>query len=160
MSEVPPSAPGADPESMAQMSKGRLVSVVHIMRGRHSIRSNLGVLELDHGSLSLRNAKGSLLFSVPAASVEARPRRRIAVYPTFFEVRAADRWWNLAAWAPTKHRRRSTRELLERSELREPLQRPPGLSEDDYQLLMRNPVRLQILWKERWLAVLGSSPQA
>jgi hypothetical protein len=31
------------------------------------------------------------------------------------------------------------------------------VNEDDYQLLTKNPVRHQILWKECWLAVLRSA---
>lgn len=160
MSERTPSTPGACLGPLARLSEGRLVSVVHILKARRSIFSRLGVLELDNGSLSLRIAKGALLFAVPAASVEARPRRRIAVYPRCFEVHASDRWWSLVAWAPAKHQRRSTRELVERSQARELV---PGMGEDDGQLLMKNPVRHQILWKECWLAALTgaaeSSPQ-
>lgn len=157
MSELLPSAPGGHPESLDEAFNGRLVSVVHIMKGRHSILSSLGVLKLDQDALSLRDAKGSLLFAVPVTSVEARPRRRLAIYQTFFEVHAADRWWNLVAWAPTKYQRRSTRELAERSGARELVPRPPALSEGAYQQLTKNPVRHQILWKQCWLAVLRTA---
>ena len=155
MSEVPPSGPGRHPETLEDLSGGRLVSVVHIMRGRHSIFSRLGVLELDNGSLSLQDAKGAVLFDVPVTSIEARPRRRIAVYQTFFEIRAADRWWNLVAWAPNKFQRRTTTQLVERSRAREVVPLLPNVSEDTYHLLTKNPVRHQILWKECWLAVLN-----
>jgi hypothetical protein len=130
------------------------------MKGRHSIRSSLGVLALDDGSVSLRDAEDSLLFAVPAASVEARPRRRLAVHQTFFEVHAEDRWWNLVAWVPTKYQRRSTRELVERSHAREVVPRLPGMSEESYHRIISNPVRHQMLWAVWWVATLSMAAKA
>jgi hypothetical protein len=137
-----------------------LASVVHILKGRHSIRSSLGVLELDDDSVSLRNAEDSLLFAVRAASIEARQRRRLAIYQTFFEVHAVDRWWNLVAWVPTKYQRRSTRELVERSHARELVPRLPGMSEESYHRIISNPTRHQMLWAAWWVATLSVAAKA
>lgn len=109
MSQWPPVAPDTHAESLAELSKGRLVSVVHILKGRHSILSSLDVLELHDGSLSLQNGKGAALFDVPVTSIEARPRRRLSFAQTVFEIRAAARWWNLVAWVPTRITRHGVR---------------------------------------------------
>jgi hypothetical protein len=155
VSQIPPLEPVEGSGSVPGEIDGRLASVVHIMKGRRSIRSSLGVLALDNGSVSLRNAEDSLLFNVPATSVEARQRRRLAVYQTFFEVRAEDRWWNLVAWVPTKYQRRSTRELVERAHPRQLVPRLPGMSEESYHRIISNPVRHQMLWAVWWVATLS-----
>ena len=54
MSQVQPPEPGERSGPVAGETDSRLASVVHIMKGRRSIRSSLGVLELDDGSVSLR----------------------------------------------------------------------------------------------------------
>jgi hypothetical protein len=126
------------------------------MRGRSPF-SRLGILDLQAGSLSLRDAKGGQLFAVPADTVQARPARR-KFYETKrpgFEVRANDRWWFLVAYAiPTRYQRRSTRELMERSHARELAPRPAGMSTDTYRRLTSSPSKHQALWCGYWLGAL------
>lgn len=160
MGEIPsPDPPEPRPESSQEASEGgRLTSVVHIMRGRRSPFSHLGVLDLHGGSLSLRDAKGRQLFAVPAETVQARPARRrsFETHRTGFEVRAGDRWWFLVAHTvPARYQRRSTRELVERYGARELVPRSPGMSEEAYLQLTGNPTRHQALWGGYWLRVLG-----
>lgn len=78
----------------------------------------------------------------------------MAFSQAFFQVRAAGRWWQLVARTPTRHQRRSTRELIERWQARAVVPRLRGMNEDDYQLLTTSSLRHQILWKECWLALL------
>jgi hypothetical protein len=158
MSDTPISDPSErPPESSPEDLLGdRLTSLVYVMRGRSPF-SRLGILDLQDGSLSLRDAKGGQLFAVPAETVEARPARR-KFYETKrpgFEVNANGRWWFLVAYTvPARYQRRSTRELIERYHARELVPRPVGMSEDAYLRLTRNPSRHQALWGGYWLGVL------
>jgi hypothetical protein len=75
------------------------------MRGRSPL-SHLGILDLQAGILSLRDAKGSQLFAVPAETVQARPARRkfCETRRKFFETRrpgfgAATGWESSAGLA-------------------------------------------------------------
>lgn len=152
------------PESLAEAVKGRFASVVHILKGRRSPFSRLGVLELDAGQLSLRDRTGGLLFAVPAAIVEARPARRrsFETHRTAFEVHADGKWWFLTPHTvPAKYERRSTRELVEHFRTRELAPRPAGMSEEAYLRLTKNAVSHQVLWSGCWLEALaqaGSAP--
>jgi hypothetical protein len=139
-----------------------LISVVHVMSGRRSPISHLGILELQGGTLSLRDAKGKQLFAVPAETVQARPARRrsFETHRTGFEVQANDRWWFLVAHTvPAKYQRHATRELVEHYGARELVPRPPGMSEETYLGLTNNPVQHQGLWAGFWLATLGGPHQ-
>jgi hypothetical protein len=164
MHEIPlPDPPERGPESSQEdFQGGPLTSLVYIMRGRSPF-SHLGILDLQAGSLSLRDAKGGQLFAVPAESVQARPARR-KFYETKrpgFEVHANDRWWFLVAYTiPVRYQRRSTRELIERYHARELAPQPAGMSKETYQRLTSSPTRHQALWGGYWLEVLrraGSS---
>jgi hypothetical protein len=158
MREIPlPDRPERPPESPQEdLQAGRITSLVYIMRGRSPF-SRLGILDLQAGSLSLRDAKGGQLFAVPADSVQSRPARR-KFYETKrpgFEVQANDRWWFLVAYAiPTRYQRRSTRELIERSHARELAPQPAGMSADTYRRLTSSPSKHQALWCGYWLGVL------
>ena len=83
MREIPlPDPPQLRPESSQEdLEEGRLTSIVYIMRGRSPF-SHLGILDLQAGSLSLRDAKGGQLFAVPVETVRVRLARR-----KFFETR-------------------------------------------------------------------------
>ena len=133
-----------------------ITSLVYIMRGRSPF-SRLGILDLQDGILSLREADGGQLFAVPVETVESRPARR-KFYETKrpgFEVQANDRWWSLVAYAiPPKYQRRSTQELIERHHARELAPRPAGMSEANYRRLVDNPTQHQALWAGYWLGVL------
>jgi hypothetical protein len=132
------------------------------MRGRSPF-SHLGILDLQAGSLSLRDARGSQLFAVPVETLQARPARR-KFYETRrpgFEVYANDRWWFLVAHTvPAKYQRRSTRELVEQYHARELAPKPPGMSQESYLRLTSNPTKHQALWGGYWLRVLGRAGQA
>jgi hypothetical protein len=135
-----------------------LISVVHVMSGRRSPVSHLGVLELEDDTLSLRDGRGKQLFAGPAETVQARPARRrsFETHRTGFEVQVNDRWWFLVAHTvPAKYQRRSTRELVEHYGAQELVPRPPGMSEETYLGLTSNPVQHQGLWAAFWLATLG-----
>jgi hypothetical protein len=152
-----PDPPERRPESSREgFQEDRLTSLVYIMRGRSPF-SRLGILDLQAGSLSLRDARGGQLFAVPAETVQARPARR-KFYETKrpgFEVHANDRWWFLVAYTmPARYQRRSTRELIERYHARQLVPRPMGMSEEAYLRLTRNPGRHQALWGGYWLGVL------
>jgi hypothetical protein len=150
----PQSASRADAFEM-----GRFTSVVHIMNGRRSPISHLGILDLHAGSLALWDAKDKRLFAVPAETVQARPARRRSVetHRRGFEVHADDRWWCLVAHTvPAKYQRRSTRELVKRYGARELVPRPSGMSEEAYLTLTKNPGRHQLLWGGYWLGALGA----
>jgi hypothetical protein len=124
--------------------------------------SHLGVLELEGGMLTLRDAKGQHVFGVPAESVRARPARRrsFETHRTGFEVQVNDRWWFLVAHTvPAKYQRGSTRELVERYGAEELVPRLPGMSEETYQKVTGNPVQHQALWGAFWIAVLGGPYQ-
>jgi hypothetical protein len=141
---------------MREIQRGRLTSLVYIMRGRSPF-SHLGILELQDGSLSLRDAQGGQLFAVPAETVQARPARR-KFYETKrpgFEVHANDRWWSLVAYTmPARYQRRSTRELIERYHARELVPRPAGMSEETHLRLTSSPTRHQAVWGGYWLEAL------
>lgn len=155
MNEQSSSPPDAQPETLPEALEGRFASLVRIMGGRFSIRSRLGILELENGLVSLRNKSGDSLFSVPVATVEARPhRRRLSLYQCYFQVRAADRWWHLCAYGQTKYKRASTRALEERYGLRALVPRPPNMSMDDYGRITRNPAKHQVLWAACWVTAL------
>lgn len=161
MAEIPfPDPPGPDSASSAAAFKtGRLTSVVHIMSGRRSPISHLGVLDLQAGTLSLWDAKGNRLFAVPAETVQARPARRrsFETHRTGFEVHADDRWWFLVVHTvPAKYQRRSTRELVKRYDASELVPRLGGMSEEAYLRLTKNAVQQQTLWGGYWLKVLGA----
>jgi hypothetical protein len=162
-SSVMPELPSLDPPERRPKSpkedfdRGRLTSVVHIMRGRSPF-SHLGILDLEAGTLSLRDAKGRQLFAAPAETVQARPARR-RFYETStpgIEVHANDRWWFLVPHVvPIKYQRRSTRELVAHYHAREQVPRPGGLSEEDYLRLVKNPRTHQVLWGGCWLETLA-----
>jgi len=147
---------------MRDFQEDRVTSLVYIMWGRSPF-SRLGVLDLQDGSLSLRDATGGQLFAVPAKTVQARPARR-AFYQTKrpgFEVHANDRWWSLVAYTvPARYQRRSTRELIERYHARELAPRPAAMSEEAYRRLSRNPGSHQALWGDYWLGVLRRAASA
>jgi hypothetical protein len=126
------------------------------MRWRSLPFSRLGVLELDDQTVSLRSARGSPLFAVPATSVGARETNKVAVHQYFFEVVAAGRRWTLAPWVPTKYTRRSTKALVERFRAREVVPLPASMGEDAYHQVMNDPIRHQLLWKGFWVSVLNS----
>src|ERR1700722_17039225 len=151
----PPERPSESPQE--DLEGGRLTSLVYIMRGRSPF-SRLGILDLQAGFLSLRDADGGQLFAVPAETVQARPASR-KFYETKrpgFEIHANDRWWFLVAYTmPARYQRRSTRELVERYHARELAPRPSGISDETYLRLTRNPTQHQALWGGYWLSVLG-----
>jgi hypothetical protein len=135
-----------------------LISVVHIMSGRRSPVSHLGLLELEGGMLTLRDGKGQHVFGVPAVSAQARPARRrsFETHRTGFEVQVNDRWWFLVAHTvPAKYQRRATRELIERYGAQELVPRPPGMSEETYHQVTNNPVQHQALWAAFWIETLN-----
>lgn len=157
LTEIPPS------ELLAEALEGRFASVVHILTGRRSPFSRLGVLELDAGQLSLRDRNDAVLFAEPAASVQARPARRrsFEMHRTAFEVHAADRWWFLVVHVvPAKYQRRSTQALVELFRARELAPRPTGMSEESYLGLMKNPQSHQLLWAACWLEALSRARSA
>lgn len=158
--EIPSAGrPERRPESSQEaFERGRLTSVVHIMQGRRSPVSHLGVLDLQAGTLSLWDARRNQLFAVPAETAQARPARRrsFEIHRAGFEVHADDRWWFLVAHTvPARYQRRSTRELVERYGARELVPRPRGMSEENYLRLTKNPTGHQALWGGYWLEVLG-----
>jgi S-methylmethionine-dependent homocysteine/selenocysteine methylase len=156
MAETPPAPEDSLPEWLQEALGGRLASLVHIMKGRRSIRSGLGVLVLDGGVLTLTDAKGTSLFSVPVASVEARPqRRRLAVRQIFFQVHAGERWWYLTAHVLSKYSWRSTRDLAEHSGVREQLPQPVGMDAATYAQRLKQPSTHQVIWAACWLQVLS-----
>jgi hypothetical protein len=127
------------------------------MRGRSPF-SHLGILDLQAGSLSLRDAKGGRLFAVPVETVAVRTARRkfFETRRPGFEVHADDRWWFLIAHTvPARYQRRSTRELVERHHARELAPQPSGISDEAYLRLTGNPTQHQALWGGYWLSVLG-----
>ncbi len=124
------------------------------MRGRWSVFSHLGVLELENGQLTLRDTSGTPLFAVPAASVRTSSQRRIAVHQVFFRIHAVNQWWYLVAHVPTKHQRRTARELIERFHIRELVPRPAGMGEADYARVVASPSLHQVLWAAYWLTIL------
>ena len=136
---------------------GRFASLARIMGGRFSMRSRLGILELDAGLLSLRDRSGSSLFSVPAATVEAHRQRRLSMHPMYFQIRAAEEWWYLCGYGVTKYKRGATRELQERYGLCTLVPRPPRMSVDDYERITRNAARHQVLWAIFWVETLNSA---
>ena len=159
MREIPlPDPPERRPESSQEdFEGGRLTSIVYIMRGRSPF-SRLGILDLQAGSLSLRDAKGGQLFAVPVETVAVRTARRkfFETRRPGFEVHADDRWWFLIAHTvPARYQRRSTRELVERYHARELVPRAPGISQEVYQHLTSSPTRHQALWGGYWLRILG-----
>jgi hypothetical protein len=159
MREIPlPDPPGRRPESSQEdVEGGRLTSIVYVMRGRSPF-SHLGILDLQAGSLSLRDAKGSQLFAVPVETVSVRTAHRkfFETRRPGFEVHADDRWWFLIAHTvPARYQRRSTRELVERYHARELAPQPSGISDETYLRLTRNPTQHQALWAGYWLSVLG-----
>lgn len=159
MREIPlPDPPEHRPESSQEdFEGGRLTSIVYIMRGRSPF-SHLGILDLQAGSLSLRDAKGSQLFAVPVETVSVRTAHRkfFETRRPGFEVHADDRWWFLIAHTvPARYQRRSTRELVERYHARELAPQPSGISDETYLRLTRNPTQHQALWGGYWLSVLG-----
>jgi hypothetical protein len=157
MREMPLPDPPERQPSQEGFEGGRLTSIVYVMRGRSPF-SHLGILDLQAGSLSLRDAKGSKLFAVPVETVRVRPARRkfFETRRPGFEVHANDRWWFLIAHTvPARYQRRSTRELVERYHARELAPQPSGMSDETYQRLTRNPTQHQALWGGYWLSVLG-----
>ena len=159
MREIPlPDRPERRPESSDEDFQGsRLTSLVYIMRGRSPF-SHLGILDLQAGSLSLRDAKGGQLFAVPVETVAVRTARRkfFETRRPGFEVHADDRWWFLIAHTvPARYQRRSTRELVERYHARELAPQPSGISDEAYLRLTGNPTQHQALWGGYWLSVLG-----
>lgn len=156
MTEDSPTSPDAQAETLPEALEGRFASLVWILPRRSSIFGRLGILELEDGSVSLRDKSGGSLFSVPAATVEARPRpRRLSAYPYYFQVRAADRWWYLAGYGQTKHKRASTRELQERYGLRALVPRPDDMSPNEYTRITTNPAKHQVLWAICWVQTLN-----
>ena len=148
--------PEVQPETLPEALEGRFASLVWIMPRRSSIFGHVGVLELEDGLVSLRDKSGRRLFSVPAATVEARPRqRRLSANPYYFQIRAADRWWYLAGYGQTKHRRASTRALQERYGLRALVPRPETMSLGDYTRITANPAKHQVLWAICWVQALN-----
>lgn len=159
MRETPfPDPPGPQSASRAEASKaGRLTSLVHVMNGRRSPISHLGVLDLHAGTLSLWDAKGKLLFAVPAETAQARPARRrsFEMRQSGFEVHADDRWWCLVAHTtPAKYQRRSTRELIKQYGACELVPRPGGMRKEAYLRATRSPTQHQTLWGIYWRQVL------
>ncbi len=136
---------------------GRFASLARIMGGRFSIRSRLGILELDAGQVSLRDRSGSSLFSVPAATVEARRQRRLSTHEMYFQVRAAEEWWYLCGYGLTEYKRGATRELQERYGLCTLVPRPPRMSVDDYDRITRHAARHQVLWAIFWVQTLNAA---
>lgn len=129
------------------------------MSGRRSPVSHLGVLDLHTGTLSLWDAKGKRLFTVPAETVQARPARRrsFETHRTGFEVHADDRWWFLVAHTvPAKYQRRSTRELVKHYSAVELAPRPSAMSEETHLRLTRNAVQHQALRGGFWLKALAT----
>jgi hypothetical protein len=156
MTEQFPTPPDAQPEPLPESLEGRLASLVWIMPRGSSIFGRVGILELEHSRVSLRDKSGRSLFSVPVATVEARPRRRrLSAYPYYFQIHAADRWWYLAGYGQTKFRRRSTRELQERYGLRALVPQPANMSQDDYRRIATNPAKHQVLWAICWVQTLN-----
>jgi hypothetical protein len=162
MSEVPSLDPDRGPDTLPEALRGRFASVVHILRGRRSPLSGLGVLELNRGQLSLHDRAGTQLFAVPTADVHARPARRrsFETHRSAFEVEADGRWWFLQAHAPTKYERASTRALAERYDAREVAPRPVGMSADAFADITQNPLKHQLLWRLCWLEALNSTAHA
>lgn len=156
MREKPQTPPDTQPETLPEALKGRFASLVWILPRRSSIFGRLGILELENDWVSLRDRSGRSLFSLPVATVEARPRRRrLSPDPYYFQVRAADRWWYLAGYGQTKYRRASTRELQARYGLRVLVPRPANLSLDEYTRITTNPVKHQVLWAVCWVQTLN-----
>jgi hypothetical protein len=156
MTEDSSTSPGAHAETWREALEGRFASLVWIMPRRSSIFGRLGILELEDGAVSLRDKSGRSLFSVPVATVEARPRpRRLSAYPYYFQVRAADRSWYLAGYGQTKYRRASTRELQERYRLRALVPRPDDMSPNEYTRMTTNPAKHQVLWAICWVQTLN-----
>lgn len=133
----------------------RLASLVHIMKGRRSLVSGLGVLELDSSTLSLWDASGGSAFAVPVEAVQARPTKRLAVHQYFFQIHATDRWWYLSGAIQTRYSRPATRRLAERFEVPERAPRPTGMSVEAYTRLIKNPNTHQVVWAASWLETLG-----
>jgi hypothetical protein len=135
----------------------RLTSVVHIMNGRWSLISHLGVLDLHGDTLTLWDAKGQRLFAVPAGTVQGRAlrRRSVELHRVGFELHADGRRWFLVAHViPAKSQRRSTRDLVERYGARELVPRPGGMSEAAYLRLTKNLLQHQGLWGVYWVSTL------
>ncbi|HEY2656268.1 MAG TPA: hypothetical protein VGI55_10800 [Solirubrobacteraceae bacterium] len=150
--------PDARSDSSPEAREGRFASLVWRLPSRFSIFGRLGILELDDGRVSLRDRSGRSLFSAPATTVEARPRRRrLSAYPCYFQVRAADRWWYLGGYGHTKYTRASTRELQEHYGLRTLVPRPARMGPDDYARVTGNPLKHQMLWAMFWVQTLNSA---
>ena len=161
MNDVSVALPHPPSESLQEALAGRLASVVHIMKGRWSLWSELGVLVLNDGALSLHGANGVSLFTVEAEGVQGRPHpRRLALHQRYFRIRAADRWWYLAPHVvPTRYQRCSTRELVERYAVRERAPRPIGMNEATYVQRVKNPSMHGVVWARCWLQVLNMPNQ-
>jgi hypothetical protein len=141
------------------LTPGRLTSVVHIMNGRWSAISHLGVLDLDGNTLSLWDRKGERLFAVPAETIRGRAlrRRSVELHPNGFELDAAGRRWYLVAHVtPAKSQRQPTRALVQRYGARELVPRPAGMSEETYRRLTKNLLLHQGLWGVYWVNTLDA----
>jgi hypothetical protein len=151
------SSPDAPP-TLQEALDGRLASLVHIMKGRRSLLSRLGVLELASGTVSLYDASGRSAFAVPVQTVQARPQaRRLALHQFFFALGARDRWWYLTGAVETKYSRAATRALAARFEVRERAPRPLGMTVDAYLRLIKNADTHQVVWGACWLEALGTA---
>lgn len=156
MTENSPTSPQEQLETLPEAPEGRFASLVWTMPRRSSIFGRLGILQLEDSEVSLRDKSGRPLFSVPVATVEARPRRRrLTAHPYYFQVNAADRWWYLAGYGQTKYKRASTRELQERYDLRALVPRPADMSTDEYTRITTNPTKHQVLWASCWVQTLN-----
>jgi hypothetical protein len=152
------SSSDAPPTSLEEALEGRLASLVHIMRGRRSLLSDLGVLELGSGTLSLWEASGASAFAVPVTTVQARRQlRRLALHQYFFQIRARERWWYLTGAVQTTHSRAPTRRLVARYEVSERAPMPTGMTTEAYLELTKNPNTHQVVWAACWLEALSSA---
>ncbi|HXO07402.1 MAG TPA: hypothetical protein VN880_05195 [Solirubrobacteraceae bacterium] len=144
------------PPTLQDALNGRLASLVHIMKGRRSLFSGLGVLELDSGTVSLWDSSGRSAFAVPVQTVQARPQaRRFALHQFFFQLHARDRWWYLSGAVQTKYSRAATRALAKRFDVRERAPRPTGMSMEAYLQLTKSPDTHQVVWVACWLEALA-----
>jgi hypothetical protein len=156
MNEISFSSPDSPPQSLRDALDSRLASLVHIMNGRSSTFSRLGVLELSAGVLSLSNASGGSVFSVPLGSIQARrQRRRLALHQFFFQVHNGDGCWHLAGAVQTRYSRQLTRALVQRHGVSERAPRPTGMSIGTYMRLIENPTTHAVVWAACWVEALG-----
>ena len=152
---------GPSPQSLAEALAGRLGSLVHIMRGRWSLLSRVGVLALERGMLTLRDGAGTVLFAVPAGTVAARrQRRRLALHQMFFQIRVGDRWWYLVAHVPTTHVGAPTRMLVEHYPVCEAAPLLPGMTVVAYARFTRTATSHQVLWSRCWLEALSRAAES